>query len=261
MNKVYHGDCLEVMDKLIQDGVKVDTIITDPPYGSTNCKWDKVIDFNEVWIKLKEIRKDKAITALFGVEPFSSYLRMSNIKEFKYDWIWNKKRPANFPLAKFVPLKITENISIFSCYPTTKNQFSSNKVITANYFPQGLVECHKKVITSIKNTTGKVLPNATPYERIMKKTGYPNNIIEIKQEKGKVHPTQKPVALLEYLIKTYTNENDLVLDFTAGSGTTAVACINTNRQYIVIEKEKKYIDIINERIEKATKDNSEMLFK
>jgi site-specific DNA-methyltransferase (adenine-specific) len=235
MSKIdlYKGDCLEVMDELIEQGVKVDAIITDPPYGTTACKWDSVIPFDEMWQRLNKLIKPNGAIVLFGSEPFSSALRMSNIKNYKYDWVWNKKAFANQMMAKKQPLRITENILVFN-----------SKI----YQPQGLVECNK-----ITKQGSKITDNIgggkrkTEYEQTH--TNYPRNILEFSKDRPSFHPTQKPVALMEYLIKTYTNEGELVLDFTMGSGSTMVACKNTSRRGIGIEMDDKYFDIAKKRIE------------
>ena len=221
--KLYNGDCLEIMDKLIKEGIKVDMVLTDPPYGTTACKWDSIISFNEMWNRINKLIKSNGAIVLFGSEPFSSALRMSNIKNYKYDWVWNKKKPGNIFLAKFQPMKIHENIIVFG----------NAKV---NYFP---IMVERDKIKKTKNYgTGEVMGGKKVKEDKLyvydKKN--PVSILEFSNavQKGKVHPTQKPVAILEYLIKTYTKENEIVLDFTMGSGSTGVACVNTNRQFIGI---------------------------
>ena len=234
------GDCLEVM-KGIPDG-SIDAIITDPPYGTTACKWDSVIDFNLMWEQLNRIIKPNGAIVLFGSEPFSSALRMSNIKNYKYDWIWNKKLGGNSMLVKYQPYKIHELIHVFS---------SKGK---ASYKP--IMETRGDV--RIKNGKTKNKDNAFGVdgaEYIKNNTYYPKSILEISNAKrtGRVHPTQKPVALMEYLIKTYTNENETVLDFTMGSGSTGVACNNTNRNFIGIEQDENYFNIATERINKEEK--------
>ena len=235
--KLYHGDCLEVMDKLIEQGVKVDMILTDPPYGTTDCKWDSVIPFDEMWKRLNKLIKSNGAIVLFGSEPFSSQLRCSNLKQFKYDWVWNKKKPGNIMLAKYQPMKITETISVFS-----KNKH--------NYYP--IMEPREKVkktkCYSVGDTMGDKVVDTS--QKVYNEK-YPKNLLEFSNanQKGKVHPTQKPVALLEYLIKTYTNEGEVVLDFTMGSGSTGVACVNTNRKFIGIELDENYFNIAKERIE------------
>jgi len=249
--KLYKGDCLEVMDKLIADGVKVDAIITDPPYGTTACKWDSVIPFDAMWERLNKLIKPNGAIVLFGSEPFSSALRMSNIKKFKYDWYWKKARPSGFVNAKLKPLKDIETISVFS-EGTTANGSKKNMA----YNPQGLIEVNKEWKRPKTYGTGKgVNPTRKSHqlERTIKFEGYPRQVLEYKNHNiGNVHPTQKPVALMKYLIKTYTNEGGTVLDFTMGSGTTGVACKNTNRNFIGIEKDEKYFKIAEERIEKHT---------
>lgn len=218
------------MDKLLEQGAKVDAIITDPPYGTTACKWDSVIPFDEMWKRLKALSNDNAPIVLFGSEPFSSALRMSNIGEYKYDWFW-KKRPVNFLNAKKQPMREIENIMVFNA---------------KKYYPQGLI--HRKKLNKRSNSTKTNgehgLSNISEY------TNYPKNVLELTGERGH-HPTQKPVALMEYLIKTYTNEGDTVLDFTMGSGTTGVACAKTNRKFIGIELDEKYFNIAKKRIEEV----------
>lgn len=228
MIKLMHGNCMELM-KTIPDG-SVDMILTDPPYGTTACKWDSVIPFEPMWEQLKRIIKPNGAIVLFGSEPFSSALRMSNIKQYKYDWVW-KKRAVNFLNAKKQPLREVENILVF------------NSLV---YNPQGLIYSPKvnKRSNSTETNGAHGLSNLSEY------TNYPKNILEFKNERG-LHPTQKPVALLEYLIKTYTQENETVLDFTCGSGSTGVAAKNLNRSFIGIELDEKYFEIAKERIENA----------
>ena len=231
LNKIYNEDCLEGM-KRIPDG-SVDMVLCDLPYGTTACKWDTIIPFEPLWEQYERIIKDNGAIVLFGSEPFSSHLRLSNINKYKYDWIW-KKRPVNFLNAKKQPLRETENIMVFN-----------SKV----YFPQGLI--YKPRINKRSNSTetngehGRA--NVSLY------TNYPRQLLEYVGERG-LHPTQKPVALFEYLIKTYTNDCETVLDNCIGSGTTAIACINTNRNYIGFEQDKHYCDIANERIQKSMQD-------
>lgn len=245
--ELYNDDCLEVMDKLIEQGIKVDAIITDPPYGTTACKWDSVIDFDVMWKRLNQLIKPNGAIVLFGSEPFSSALRMSNIEMYRYDWIWNKIKAGNFALGNRQPLKTHEIVSIFS-------------IKTHNYYPQKIQlekpqtrHLGKKSINRADGFTGgigKEIKYGKDYDptkklpisiQIFKKDNYKGN---------RLHPTQKPVALLEYLVKTYTDEGDTVLDFTMGSGTTGVACKNLNRKFIGIEKDEKYFNIAKERIDK-----------
>jgi DNA modification methylase len=229
------GDCLEVM-KQIESG-SVDAIITDPPYGTTACKWDSVIDFELMWEQLNRIIKPNGAIVLFGSEPFSSALRMSNIKNYKYDIIWHKKRPSNPMLAKKQVLKIHENISIFY------KKFGT-------YNPQGLTETDGKPrggVNPSKTKLGFGKSIKKPYKQTH--TNYPKSIQTFGTDNSKnVHPTQKPILLMEYLIKTYTNENETVLDFTMGSGSTGVACKNLNRNFIGIEQDENYFEIAKKRI-------------
>lgn len=229
--KLYHGDCLIEMNRVADKSV--DMILTDLPYGTTACKWDSVIPFDKMWEQLERVIKDNGAIVLFGSEPFSSYLRMSNIKNYKYDWIWKKSNIMNFLNAKKQPLREYETISVFNA-----------KV----YYPQGL----KKNKKGYNRRGGRT--ESTGYFELKNKsefTGYPRNILEFNSEKG-LHPTQKPVALLEYLIKTYTKENETVLDFTMGSGSTGVACVNTNRNFMGIEKDDKYFEIAEKRIKEVS---------
>ena len=229
------GDCLELM-KDIPDG-SVDLVLTDPPYGTTACKWDSVIPFEPMWEQLNRVIKPNGAICLFGSEPFSSALRMSNIKHFKYDWIWNKKRFANQMCAKFQPLKIHENISVFS-------------LKKHNYYPQGLIRCDK-ITKQGKKITDNIGGGSRPTQYYQEFTNYPRSILEFGLDKEKYHSTQKPITLLEYLIRTYTNEGETVLDFTMGSGSTGVACVNTNRNFIGIELDEGYFEIAKKRIEEA----------
>jgi site-specific DNA-methyltransferase (adenine-specific) len=231
--ELIQGDCLEVM-KSIPSG-SIDAIITDPPYGTTACKWDSVIPFELMWEQLNRIIKPNGAIVLFGSEPFSSALRMSNIKNYKYDWKWNKKIGGNPLNAKKQPLKIYEDIIVFN-----KHKYYPIKDVRGKLRKKG-------GLTKQPKHTGKVELN---YQTINNEY-YPKSIIEISNanRRNKVHPTQKPVALMEYLIKTYTNENETVLDFTMGSGSTMVACQNLNRNGIGIEQDSKYFKIAQDRVE------------
>ena len=235
---------------MIAEGVKVDAIITDPPYGTTACKWDSVIPFESMWERLNKLIKPNGAIVLFGSEPFSSYLRMSNIKNYRYDWVWHKNKSGNVFQYKMRPMQRTESISVFTYYPLSHQYMEHCK-----YYPK-LRDCNKKVKTAMTKENRSVSTRPSHKKLLkkytMEKTGYPENIIKINNEGNKQHPTQKPVALMEYLIKTYTNENETVLDFTMGSGTTGVACVNTNRNFIGIELDETYFNIAKERIEKHT---------
>jgi site-specific DNA-methyltransferase (adenine-specific) len=256
--KLYNGDCLAVMDKLIEQGVKVDAIITDPPYGTTACKWDIVIPFDEMWNRLNKLIKPTGAIALFATEPFATKLRMSNLDNYRYDWYCIKTKPSLYQHAKNRPMRAVENACVFSKSKWGhKSQLRDKRM---EYNPQGISSIGVKTVTKNFNAGGVVgeRPNqiGKQYEAF---TGFPNDVLEFKSITGKscLHPTQKPVDLLEFLVKTYTNENDLVLDFTMGSGSTGVACINTNRKFIGVEINEKYFNIAKDRIEAATLSNKQ----
>jgi len=239
MIELHNGDALEVMDKLIEQGIVVDAIITDPPYGTTACKWDSVIDFEKMWHRLNKLIKPNGAIVLFGSEPFSSALRMSNIRNYKYELIWKKSKCGSPFTAKYKPLTKHENISIF--------ERKGNKT---TYNPQMLEgKPYKRKWTP--NKTNNMKYGIKGVETDNKGTRHPDCILEFPQKwrrQDQVHPTQKPVELMEYLIKSYTNENDLVLDFTMGSGTIMVACKNLNRRGIGIELDENYFQIAKDRI-------------
>ena len=243
MYKLYNGDCLDVMDRLIKEGIKVDCILTDVPYGTTACKWDSVIPFEPMWERLNKLIKPNGAIALFGNEPFTSTLICSNLKCFKYRWDWNKKIPSGMSYARYRPMQQTEDIIVF-----TKN---GEKTI---YNPQ--MTKRDKPIKSGGTKHSETAPIKYKDKDFKKTYEYknPTTLIEFdKIRKGSLHPTQKPTDLLEYLIKTYTNENETVLDFTMGSGSTGVACMNTNRKFIGIELDNNYFNIAKQRIEEACK--------
>lgn len=241
--KLLHGDCLEEMKK-IPDNL-IDMVLTDPPYGTTACKWDTVIPFEPMWKELKRITKDNGAICLFGAQPFTAALIMSNPKIYKYDWVWQKDKATNHLNAKKQPMRRNELISVFY-----KKQ--------CLYQPQLSKKEPKNVrppTTKRKQAENYGKMTAESARSIPIDMSYPNETLNFRGcfgDKGKsFHPTQKPVALLEYLIKTYTLENETVLDFTMGSGSTGVACKNLNRKFIGIEKEKKYFEIAKDRIENA----------
>ncbi len=214
----------------------VDLILTDPPYGTTACKWDSVIPFEPMWEQLHRVAKKSAAIVLFGSEPFSSALRVSNIKRYKYDWVWNKKLAGNGILAKRQPLKIHENIMVFN---------------SRVYYPQMTQgRLRKKMGLYESEITG----GDSYASETFNSEYYPQSIQDFSaanMRTGRLHPTQKPVALLEYLIRTYTQPGETVLDFTMGSGSTGVACVNTGRDFIGIELDEGYYNIAEKRIEDA----------
>ena len=237
MSKIdlYNGDCLEIM-KNISDK-SVDMILCDLPYGTTACKWDTVIPFEPLWEQYNRIIKYNGAIVLFGSEPFSSALRMSNIKNFKYDWIWDKvNRYTGYGSCKYAPLKRYEIVSVFyKSKPTYNPQMMQGKPYKKTGDYSSKIYGTDKVKKHGKNNGER----------------YPFNILQYKgddKKNGFLHPTQKPIALLEYLIKTYTNEGDVVLDNCMGSGSTGVACVNTNRDFIGIELDKDYFNIAKQRI-------------
>jgi len=243
--KLYLGDCLEKMQDIPDKSI--DAIITDPPYGTTACKWDSVIPFEAMWEQLNRIIKPNGAIVLFGSEPFSSALRMSNIKNYCYDWVWNKRFGANFAQAKRQPIKDCENVIIFS--KTGKMPI---------YKPIKIKREKPITIGKNANTNGAIpLVTKREYDKKVYTDKNPTTITSLnfscRGERG-LHPTQKPVPLMEYLIKTYTNEGETVLDFTMGSGSTGVACINTNRNFIGIEQDEKYFKIAEQRIKDAYND-------
>lgn len=216
-------------------------VLTDPPYGTTACKWDSVIPFEPMWAELKRIIKPNGAIVLFGTEPFSSALRMSNIKNYKYDWVWHKTKPSGHLNAKKQPMRIYENISVF---------YSKQCL----YNPQDLIY---GVFNNDRPSRSKKIKGEYTYG-LEKNTGisiaanYPKNVLTFSNpNNNSLHPTQKPVELLEYLIKTYTNEGETVLDFTMGSGSTGVTCKNLNREFIGIELDETYFNIAKDRIQNA----------
>ena len=234
--QIKQGDCLELMKEIPDKSI--DMILCDLPYGTTACKWDSVIPFEPLWEQYNRVIKDNGAIVLFGSEPFSTELRHSNLKMYKYDWVWNKKKAGNIFLAKYQPMKIHENIMVFG----------KGKV---NYFP--IMIPREKIKKSKNYGTGETMGgNRVKEDKVYTYTKKnPISILEFSNavQKGKVHPTQKPVALLEYLIKTYTNEGETVLDNCMGSGSTGIACINTNRNFIGYELDEHYFQIAKERLE------------
>ena len=236
INKVYLGDCLEIMPSIPDKSI--DMILCDLPYGTTACKWDTVIPFEPLWKEYKRLIKDNGAVVLTASQPFTSALVMSNPKMFKYELIWIKSHPSNSMLAKKQPLKYHENICVFS-----KGQTVYNPQMVQGE-PNHSRKRVKSMSSEIMGQDVKIVE--LNYDGLK----YPKSYyIDNSYLRGNLlHPTQKPLALFEYLIKTYTNEGDLVIDNCAGSGTTGVACQNLNRNYILIEKEPKYYDIILKRL-------------
>jgi len=237
MTELIQGNCLTEMQN-IESG-SIDAIITDPPYGTTACKWDSVIPFDLMWEQLNRIIKPNGTIVLFGREPFSSFLRCSCVDNYRYDWIWEKSKATNFLFAKQMPLIAHEDIMVFyKKLPTYNPQKTAGKPYNKGKEKRTSIEAVGKIGNGnlIENKSGLRNPRSVQYFRTA-------------ESEGKFHPTQKPVALMEYLIKTYTNENETVLDFTMGSGSTGVACLNTNRKFIGIENNKEYFEIALKRIQ------------
>lgn len=246
MINLIHGDCLEKM-KDIPDR-SIDMILCDLPYGTTACKWDVVIPFAPLWEQYKRIIKDRGAIVLFGSEPFSSYLRMSNIKQYKYDWVWKKSKPNGWQHAANMPMKTTESVSVFS--KSSMGHFSLLGEKRMSYYPQGVTNNGTIIVKATQHGTSMGARPKQIGKECISKTGYPSNFLEYPNVIGKqcLHPTQKPVALLEYLIKTYTLEGETVLDNCMGSGSTGIACKNLNRNFIGIEKDENYFNIAKERV-------------
>lgn len=246
--QLYNGDCLKVMNGISDNSI--DMILCDLPYGTTACKWDHVIPFEPLWEQYNRVIKGNGAICLFGSEPFSSLLRVSNLKHYKYDWVWHKKNAGNILVAKYQPLKTTENIMVFSkdggrvlYYPILTNSERDRSKDNPKKQKTDLFSAIKSGKFCRSNNIGG-------------NQRYPKHLIEFSNasRKNHYHPTQKPVPLLEYLIRTYTNEGDIVLDNCMGSGSTGVACVNTNRDFIGIELDEKYFKIAKERIEKIEKE-------
>lgn len=243
LGNLYKGDCLEVMEFLIEQNMKFDAIITDPPYAVTTYRWDQIIPFDKMWEKLTKLIKPTGAIVLFGNEPFSSELRKSNEELYRYDWKWIKTQVTGFQSAKYQPLRCYEDIMVFSKANAVAN---SNNLMC--YYPQGLITVNVKVINSSIDYLKEKKDNIRK-EYIREFENYPRNVIQFARETKIFHPTQKPCNLMEYLIKTYTKEGEMVLDFTSGSGSTLLACEMLNRRWVGIEITDKYCNIIKKRLE------------
>lgn len=239
MIKLIQGDCLEILPTLERESVNM--VLTDLPYGTTPQKWDNILPFDEMWDCLNPLVKDNAPMLFFGIEPFSSQLRVSNLKNYRYDWIWNKEVGTNFLNANRTPLPCHEEIMVF--YRKAPYYNPQKRYVGIKY--------KKAIVGKRKNKAFGDIKERTPY--VDDGYRFPLSIINCNKAKSEatnsksVHPTQKPVKLLEYFIKTYTKEGDTVLDFTMGSGSTGVACLNTNRNFIGIELDEGYYNIAKDR--------------
>ena len=233
---IIQGDCLEAMATL-PDGC-VDMVMTDPPYGTTACKWDSIIPLEPMWEHLKRIIKPNGAIVMTASQPFTTTLIASNMKMFKYCWVWEKERPSNIFLMKKQPGRCHEDIIIFGgskYFPIMEPSVTGNKRKRSGH-------------NCVEVVGGTMAKYSEDWDGALR---YPRSVLKITRDTGKKHPTQKPVALMEYLIKTYTNEGELVLDFTCGAGTTGVACVRTGRHYIMIERDTKYVEIARNRVQKA----------
>lgn len=240
--RLFQGDCLEVMDKMIEKGIKVDMILTDPPYGTIKNSWDEIIPFEDMWVRLNKIIKENCPILLFGNEPFTSRLICSNLKGFKYRWDWDKKIPSGVGYAKYRPMQQTEDIVVF-----TKNGEKTN------YYPQMIKRDVpiKSGGNKLKENTCSTLAGIDTSKEYKKTYEYKNPVTLIsfdKVRRGSLHPTQKPVDLLEYFIKTYTKEEDMILDFTCGSSSTLIAARNLKRRCYGIELDENYCEIAKNRL-------------
>ena len=251
MNKqeLYCGDCLAVMPSI--PDLSIDLVLCDLPYGTSVVhKWNKALPLEKLWKEYERIIKPNGVICLFGTQPFTSQLICSNIKLFRYLWLWKKETPTGFLNANYKPLNAIEEIAVFS--KAKVGSLSKNPI---PYHPPTLKAIDKTKINKTGNTWRSAMGYKSEHnqlnsgtEYVQKFTNYPTTILEYAREKEQIHPTQKPTDLLEFLIKTYTNENDVVLDNCMGSGSTGVACINTNRRFIGIEKERCFYDIARSRI-------------
>jgi site-specific DNA-methyltransferase (adenine-specific) len=240
--ELIQGDCLEAMKEIAPGSV--DLVLTDPPYGTTQCKWDAVIPFEPMWAAVRRVLKPNGAAVFTASQPFTSALVMSNIREFRYEWVWVKSRVTGVLNAKRQPLRCKEDVLVFSGK-------------SPRYYAQGTVACNKRTSTGVSrdksqaHTVGKITQTEDgTYTQT--RTNWPRQVLHVASEGATVHPTQKPVALMEYLIKTYTNEGETVLDFTMGSGTTGVAAMNTGRNFIGIERDPEYFKIAKKRIDRAS---------
>ncbi|MCP1354646.1 DNA-methyltransferase [Aneurinibacillus migulanus] len=247
LNRIYQRDCIEGMQMI--PNKSIDMILCDLPYGTTACNWDTIIPFDPLWTEYERVIKDNGVIALTASQPFTTALIASNMRLFKYCWYWNKSKPNGFQHAKNRPMTKVEEVCIFSKAPMGHvSQLGDRRM---RYNPQGVKSVGKKKVTNVAH--GRMMgarPNQAgrEYEAF---TGFPHNVLEFANVTGSsaLHPTQKPVELFEYLIKTYTIEGETVLDNCMGSGTTAVACVRTSRNFIGFETEPKYIEIANKRLD------------
>ena len=234
--RLWHGDCLTLMKDI--DTNSVDMLLVDLPYGTTQCKWDSIISLKDLWIEYNRIIKDNGAMLFHCAQPFTSNLIMSNVKNFKYEWVWEKSKASNYLNAKKQPLRAHESIAVFYRKPPTYNP----QMTQGEAYNKGTAKRETEVYGSQRavevKSDGERYPRTVQY-------------FVTAEKEGKLHPTQKPIALTEYCVKTFSNPGDVILDNTMGSGTTGVACVNLDREFIGIEKDKEYFDIAVERISEA----------
>lgn len=237
--RLFNGECIEVMKNEIADK-SIDLVLCDLPFGVTNCDWDNIINFDLLWEQYNRIIKDNGAIVLFSIQPFTTKLIASNLKNYKYSWYWVKNKSTGFAFAKHQPMRKVEDINVFY----------KKKPL---YIPQGLKKLDKPIIKKGKaiKVEGVYDSKTLAKDHVVEYTNYPNNVLYFDKESKTIHPTQKPTALLEYIIKTYTKENEIVLDNCMGSGSTGEACANTNRCFIGIEMDEKYYNNAKNRIERA----------
>lgn len=226
--QIHHGDCLEVMRSLPDNSV--DMVLADPPYGTTACKWDSIIPLDPMWEQLKRIAKPNAAIVMTASQPFTTTLIGSNIRAFRYCWVYQKNNPTGFLDARRRPMNDYEDVCVFAYASPTYN-------------PQGVIPKKTKKTKKTTEVYGKF-----GFEYTTTGTNYPRRVVKFDRPSKTVHPTQKPVALMEYMVRTYNHEGETVLDFTMGSGTTGVACMRTGRKFIGIEKDPEYFQIAENRI-------------
>jgi site-specific DNA-methyltransferase (adenine-specific) len=243
---LYEGDCLKQFNQV--EDHSVDLILCDLPYGTTSCAWDSIIDLNLLWAEYRRVIKPNRAIVLTASQPFTTTLAASNLEWFRYEWIWVKNRPTNFAHAKNKPMKKHENVLVFSEGTTVHASQSRNRM---PYYPQGLVEIANKKVVRKKETelTDAFFQGRKSHGDFTREyTNYPHSVLEFATDQLGLHPTAKPVALMEYLIQTYTEPDQLVLDNTMGSGTTGVACAKTGRRFIGMEKDARYFEMASQRI-------------
>lgn len=247
--QLFEGDCLELL-KDVEDA-SVDMVLADLPYGTTACKWDSMIPLNALWEQYLRVCKPESVIVLFGSQPFTTQLIASNMRMFKYCWVWEKNRPTGVHHAKNMPLKVHEDIAVFSPSPIV--HLSLKRSFRMPYYPQGVTQGKEKVVEAndFSNLTG---PRPNQYgKKYQSHTGYPISILRFPKSEAHLHPTEKPVPLLEYLIRTYTTEGQMVLDNVMGSGSTGVACVNTRRHFIGMEFDPVFYGLARERVLTAQK--------